>query len=228
MYTAETGPCESCNLKCDIFLSAREMGLSDKLRPVQSRYRKRQIICSEGEEITHVMIILAGNAKMYVEGINGSNIIISILIPQSYIGHIAVLDYKKYRYSAAALSDCHICHIGIDAVRKMYRENNSFMDRINAQITDSISHIMSKLVSLNQKQLRGKVAESLLYLSDLSASDTFRMPVTRRELAELSAISEENTVRVLTEFRNKGIIELSGREISIRNKTMLRSISSVG
>jgi CRP/FNR family transcriptional regulator, polysaccharide utilization system transcription regulator len=201
------------------------MGLSDLLRPVRGHYRKRQIICSEGDEISQLMMILEGNAKMYVNGINGSNIIISILPAQSYIGLIAVLGYRKFKYSAAALSDCHICHIGLETVRKMYRENNSFMDGINNQITDSISHIMSKLVSLNQKQVRGKVAESLLYLSGLSGSERFTLPVTRRELGELSAISEENTVRILTEFRTKGIIEINGREILISDNKMLKSIS---
>lgn len=198
------------------------------LRPIHSHYRKRQVICREGDDITQVMLILEGNAKMYVEGINGSNIIISILHPPSYIGHIAVLGHRKFKYSAAALSDCHICHISIETVRKMYRTNSSFMDGINMQITESISHIMAKLVSLNQKQLRGKVAESLLYLSGLSGSDRFLIPVTRRELAELSAISEENTVRVITEFRKKGIIEVIGREITIRDKAILKSISSNG
>ena len=87
---------------------------------------------------------------------------------------------------------------------------------------------MSKLISLNQKQIRGKVAESLLYLSQLYDSLKYTLTLTRKELGELSAISEENTVRVLAEFRNEGIIEISGREIEIKEPDLLRKISAIG
>jgi hypothetical protein len=44
----------------------------------------------------------------------------------------------------------------------------------------------------------------------------------------LSAISEENTVRALAEFRKEGIIEIRGRDFEIKKPDLLRKISSLG
>ncbi|MCK7511609.1 MAG: helix-turn-helix domain-containing protein [Desulfobacterales bacterium] len=66
---------------------------------------------------------------------------------------------------------------------------------------------MKKIICLNQKNIRGRIAESLLSLASFHGSNSFRLPVTRKELGEMSAISEENTVRLLTELEeSKDII----------------------
>lgn len=228
MQPAGKGNCEECNLKCDLYLTAREMNLTGEMVPVYNRYRKHELICREGEEVVQAIIILEGYAKMFIEGISGRSIILSILIPSNYIGLMAVFGSTLYKYNVAALSDCLTCSIPIETIRKMYIENGTFMERLNIQISGSMSLMMSKLVSLNQKQVRGKVAESLLYLSDLFESDRFTMPVTRRELGELSAISEENAVRVLTELRNEEIIDVAGRVVTIRDRSLLKRISAIG
>ena len=44
----------------------------------------------------------------------------------------------------------------------------------------------------------------------------------------MSAISEENSVRLLTELRNEGIIKIEGREVEIVDKILLKKISDLG
>jgi CRP-like cAMP-binding protein len=142
-------------------------------------------------------MVLEGNAKMFMEGINKRNIILNILMPSKYIGLIAVFGLDEYNYSVAALGSCLTCHIDINLVKKMYYSNNNFMLKLNKAFGQSVSSIMGKLVSLNQNQIRGKVAGSLIYLSQLYDDTKFVLDITRRELGELSAISEENAVRCL-------------------------------
>ena len=54
---------------------------------------------------------------------------------------------------------------------------------------------MKKIISLNQKQIRGRIAENLIYLSKLNNSKKFHLGLSRKEIGEMVAISEENTVR---------------------------------
>ena len=72
------------------------------------------------------------------------------------------------------------------------------------------------------------MAESLLGLADFYGSSNFRLSITRKELGEMSAISEENTVRLLTEFKNEGIIKVEGKEMSIQDKFLLKKFSDIG
>jgi CRP-like cAMP-binding protein len=220
--------CDKCHLKCDLWLTAREMNMTDELKPVNYMHRKHETISRQGDEITHAIVLLEGNAKMYIDGINRKSIILNILIPSNYIGLMAVFGSARYKYNIEAITDCITCHVDIEVVKKMYNGNQSFMLKLNTAIGESVSSIMSKLISLNQKHIRGKVAESLLYLSQLYDSRKYTLTLTRKELGELSAISEENTVRALAEFRKEGIIEIRGREFEIKNPDLLRKISSLG
>ncbi|MBE0674104.1 MAG: Crp/Fnr family transcriptional regulator [Bacteroidales bacterium] len=228
MRLLKKGCCDDCLLKCDLCLTAREMNIEGDLKPIHNQFKKHELISRQGEPVTHAIILLGGNAKIFIDGINSKNIILNILLPSNYIGLMAVFGSPEYKYNVAALNDCITCHVDIATVRKMYYGNLNFMHKLNIQIGESISSMMSKLISLNQKQVRGKVAESLLYLSELYDTTRFTLSITRRELGELSAISEENAVRVLTEFRNEGIIDMKGREIDLRDIIMLRKISAVG
>jgi CRP/FNR family transcriptional regulator len=204
------------------------MNMTDELKPVNYMHRKHETISRQGDEITHAIVLLEGNAKMYIDGINRKSIILNILIPSNYIGLMAVFGSARYKYNIEAITDCITCHVDIEVVKKMYNGNQSFMLKLNTAIGESVSSIMSKLISLNQKHIRGKVAESLLYLSQLYDSRKYTLTLTRKELGELSAISEENTVRALAEFRKEGIIEIRGREFEIKNPDLLRKISSLG
>ena len=220
--------CRDCNVKCDIFFTAREMGLEQELEPLHVQYRKREAICRRNEEITHAIVLLEGHAKMFMEGMNYKNIILNILMPSNYIGLISVFGLPEYNYGVAALGPCLTCHVDMGLVRKMYHGNPNFLMKLNRQFGQTVRFIMEKLVSLNQKHIRGKIAGSLIYLSELYESDSFTLTLTRRELGELSAISEENAVRVLAEFSNEGIIAVRGRELELRDREALERISLVG
>ncbi|MBN2613129.1 MAG: Crp/Fnr family transcriptional regulator [Bacteroidales bacterium] len=220
--------CESCPLKCDIFLTAKEMNIQSKLETIHTSYKKREVICRQNTFVSHAIIIVEGNAKMYIDGIYNRNIILNILLPSNYIGLLSVFGSPNYNYNVAALNDCHTCQVDIEIIRTLYYGNHNFLMKLNHAFGITVSTIMQKLISLNQKQIRGKVAESLLYLSQLYDASRFVLTITRKELGELSAISEENAVRVLTEFKNENIIDMKGKEIYLRNIKLLKKISEIG
>lgn len=228
MKPSPSGSCLQCRQRCDLFLTAREMGLEEHLQARQVHYRRHEHICRQHEMASRAIVLLSGNAKMFIEGLNGRNIILNILLPSNYIGLMAVIGNHPYPYSVSALSPAITCHVDLGTIRKMYEANPGFMLSLNDAFCHSVNAIMAKLISLNQKQLRGKMADSLLYLSKLYESRAFDLSLTRKELGELSAISEENAVRILTEYKNEGIISLEGRRIELLDMETLSWISANG
>lgn len=228
MRQTNNNSCSTCPLKCDIFLTSKEMGLEQDLAPIHVLYKKHETICKQNKEISHAIVLIDGNAKIFIDGINNKKIILNILLPSNYIGLTSVFGSHIYSFNVSAITNCHTCHIDIDIIKKMYFNNQSFLNKLNQAFGMSVLSIMGKLISLNQKQVRGKVAESLLYLSHLYDSTKFILTITRKELGELSAISEENAVRVLTEFKNEGIIDMNGKEIHLKDTGLLNKISSIG
>jgi CRP/FNR family transcriptional regulator len=204
------------------------MKLEKKLVTLHAQFKKHEVICKQGAEVTHAIYLVEGSTKLFIEGLNNRNIILYILTQRSYIGLLSFFEHVNYAYSVTALEDCHICMVDLDFVKKLYFRNHDFLIRLNHAFGKSVASIMGKIISLNQKQIRGSVADSLLYLSALHKSTHFDMGITRKELGEMSAISEENAVRILTEFRNEDIIRVTGRHVEIKDSRLLKRISEVG
>lgn len=221
--------CKTCILKCDIYSTITKTGKkTDDIKPISAHFKKHDIICKQGTDVTHALYLVRGSAKLYIEGLNNRNIILYILKPHAYIGLLSFFETPKYSYSVTALEDSEVCFIELDLVKKLYIENHELLLSLNQAFGKSVSNIMKKIISLNQKQIRGRLAENLIYLSDLHNNNKFNLGLTRKEIGEMVAISEENTVRLLSEFSKEHIISLTGRELEIIDMPLLKKISEVG
>ncbi|MBK6967320.1 MAG: Crp/Fnr family transcriptional regulator [Bacteroidales bacterium] len=198
------------------------------LNLLHAHFKKHDVICKQGTEVTHALFLVRGSAKLYVEGLNQRNIILYILKPPAYIGLLCFFDNPEYSYSVSALEDSEVCFIELSLVKKLYIENHDLLLSLNNAFGKSVSAIMKKIISLNQKQARGRFAENLIYLSAMHGSHKFQLGMTRKEIGEMIAISEENAVRLFTEFSKENIISLKGREIEILDASLLKKISEVG
>lgn len=221
--------CESCILKCDIYSSLTRNGNDPGLvHPLHAHFKKHDVICRQGTEVTHALFLVKGSAKLYIEGFNNRNIILYILNPPAYIGLLCFFDNPEYSYSVSALEDSEVCFIELDLVKKLYVGNHELLLSLNKAFGKSVSAIMKKIISLNQKQIRGRFAENLLYLAQIYKGDKFRITLTRKEIGEMIAISEENAVRLFSEFSHENIISVKGRDIEILDMPLVKKISEVG
>lgn len=215
--------------KCDIYPTLIKTGKSsEEMHTLHAYFKKHDIICKQGTEVTHALFLVKGSAKLYIEGINHRNIILYILKPPAYIGLLSFFESPFYFYSVSALEESEVCFIELDLVKKLYIENHDLLLCLNKAFGKSVSNIMKKIISLNQKQIRGRIAENLIYLSEIYNNHRFRLHVSRKEIGEMTAISEENTVRLLSEFSRENIISIEGKEIEILDMPLLRKICEVG
>ncbi len=221
--------CKNCELKCDIYST---LLVSDHAsaynEPIHAHLKKHDVICKQGTEVTHALFLVKGSAKLYIEGLNSRNIILYILKPPAYIGLLSFFESPVYSYSVTAIEDSEVCFIELDLVKRLYIENHDLLLCLNKAFGKSVAMIMHKIISLNQKQIRGRIAENLIYLSEIYQGYKFHLGLTRKEIGEMAAISEENTVRLLTEFSRENIIATKGREIEILDMPLLKKISEVG
>ena len=84
-------------------------------------------------------------------------------------------------------------------------------------------------INNSQKQNIGRIADAILFFADkIYNSDTFILPISRQELADLAGITRESASRILTDFHNEKIIDLQNRQLTILNKQLLLEISEKG
>ena len=221
--------CEDCEHKCDLIEAIRFTGqVSTGGKIIQAQFRRHEKICKQGDKVSHAIYLLDGTAKLFIDGINGHNIILYLMKPPAYIGLLSFFESIHYTYSVTAIEDSRVCMVNLNFLKELYLGNHEVLLRLNKAFGKSVALIMNKIICLNQKNIRGRIAESLLYLSGFYGSNKFNLTITRKELGEMSAISEENTVRLLTELRKEGIIDLNLREVVINDRILLEKISELG
>jgi CRP-like cAMP-binding protein len=90
----------------------------------------------------------------------------------------------------------------------------------------------NRTVSLTQKHIRGRLAESLLVLRDTYGYEadgkTISVSLSREDIANLSNMTTSNAIRTLSNLAAEGIIGIAGRKISILDIINLEHISGLG
>jgi len=197
---------------------------------------KKQIVYNVGETIakqntssTTVICINQGLAKLYVESDNGKNVIVRIAKDGDFITGGGLFNGSVQHFSISALTKVKCCLIDSSKLTKLFEQNSDFAVRLLRNHTKQNNFLLKKLVDHTQKYMPGRVADTLLYLkNEIFASDTFEVPLTRQELAEMSNMTKESFVRILHQFKDSKSIEVKGNTIHIVNESSLQSISRNG
>ena len=72
------------------------------------------------------------------------------------------------------------------------------------------------MVGLSHKQMHGRIADALIYLSEkIYKSDTIGAEISRQDMADYTSMSKDSAIRILKEFERDQIIILDGRTIEI-------------
>lgn len=199
------------------------------LNKTQIFYRKGENICKQNAFASYVLYICDGLVKLYLESPNNNNINLKILKTSEFIGLSSIYGDNIYNYSTIALKDSSICLIEKDSIKKLLRDNGHFASEIIKWYCENERLLFNKLKSLGNKQMHGRLADALLYLSSLDLQDEKIFSyLSRKDIAGFSSLSTESAVRLLTEFKNDNIIEITGKEIKILNLSLLKDISRRG
>ena len=226
IHASEDDNCLFCNRKADCFrkLNKEELLKFEKSKSTVS-YRKGETIIKQGTQFTHVVSFNEGLAKLNVEVGPDKNVMIGLVKPSEILGGPGMFEDNKYAFSVIALTPARICLIDASIFKKIIQTNDDFMGSFLSTFSTRYIEAINRLVSISRKQMYGRVAEALLYLSDsIYKAEKFDMDLSRQELAEFTGMSKESVSRIFKEFKEDGILETSGKSITIRNKDRLRRI----
>jgi CRP/FNR family transcriptional regulator len=76
--------------------------------------------------------------------------------------------------------------------------------------------------------MEGRIAEALLYLKNVVFKNGSIKFITRQEIADLTGLTKESTIRVMKEFKNECVIDEEDKEIIILNENVLQKYADLG
>ena len=158
------------------------------------------------------------------------SLILKVLPAGNLIGLSALLDNNNvFRYSAYAYQDCKIRLIDIRIFKQLIRQNNDFANQVINLLCENQIQTQTRFFAFTQKQSFGRIADTLMCLSNnIFKMDEFELPLSRKELAELTGLTPESVIRILSRFKNDQVIEIEGKVFRIIDKEKLQQISEYG
>ncbi len=193
------------------------------------KYNKREVICKQGSFVSHVMYVQSGLAKVFIN--DGSNSLVLKIIPSGNLLGLSSLseDQNTYQYTAMAYVESEIKLIDINVFRQMVGRNIEFAKEVINILSANSLQIYGRFFCLTHKQAYGRMADILLCLSNRVFKQTeFNLPLSRKDLAELSGISPETVIRMLKKFCDDGLIRMDGKSITVLDFDRLGRISEFG
>ncbi|MDR2232781.1 MAG: Crp/Fnr family transcriptional regulator [Tannerella sp.] len=195
-------------------------------------FKKNEMIYYEGDEPTDMMCLLKGKVKITKSGVGGRSQIIRMIKPIQYFAYRAYFAREPFVTNATAFEVSKICVIPMTVVESLVRSNAKLAMYLIRQLSVDLGVADARTVNLTQKHIRGRLAESLLFLKDSYGLEedgaTLSLYLSRDDLASLSNMTTSNAIRTLSNFVSEHIIGLDGRKIKIIDEERLRKISRMG
>jgi len=222
--------CKNCKKRNNIFalLNDDELALVDQHR-YELTFNKGEIIFKQGSPLTHVACITDGLAKIYIEGLNKRNLILSFAKPVQMIGGPGMFVDYRHHFTVAAIEETSACLIDTKIVEELIERNPAFAcDLLKKTNQISIANF-KKFINLTQKQMHGRIADALIFLHDeIYGRNPFLLTLSRQDLADLTAMSKENVIRVIKTFKDQGLMKVEGNVVEILNMKELTRIGETG
>ncbi|MCD6564476.1 MAG: Crp/Fnr family transcriptional regulator [Bacteroidales bacterium] len=220
--------CDCCNIKSSAakFLSKKEL---EKLNNncVQVTFLAGEIIFKQDAFSSNIIYVKEGLVKIHIKGPHNDQII-KITKAPSYLGIPTTFGNKINQYSATAISNTRICFIDNEVFKQFIINNGEFAYELVIELCHNELNSFQRCVNRTQKHINGRIADALMFFKNTFENNEFILPFTRLEFGNFVDTSRESVSRILTEFKNDGIINLDGKKVKILNEKLLETISKKG
>ena len=149
-----------------------------------------------------------------------------------YFAYRAYFAQEEFVTAAAAFETSVIGMIPMNIIMQLIKENNNLAWFFIKQLSIDLGIADERTVNLTQKHIRGRLAESLLFLKESYGLEedgcTLSIYLSREDLANLSNMTTSNAIRTLSNFAAEKVIAIDGRKIKIISLKALEKISQMG
>lgn len=192
-------------------------------------YLKGENIFKQGAFAPYVIYIVSGLVKIYLQTGYDKQINISIAKSGDFLAFSSIFGENIHTYSTQAVTDAEICMIEKENLKDGLLNNPEFALQITSKNYRNERHLLEIIKNLSYKQMRGKLASALLYLSqeDFWEEKIFEY-LSRQDIADFASISTESAIKFLKEFEKEEILKLNGKDIEILDSEKLEQMSKNG
>jgi len=195
--------------------------LEQMFRTHSKHFKRNECIFRTGDSADGVYFVRSGLVKLESFGPDGQGHILRLYGPMELFGYRAWLAKESYRSNATAQEDSEICRVDGADFAEVLSHSPELAATLLVNLSRELASAEARMCALTDKDVRERVAESLLFLEHRSIQRQW----TRKEIAEWAGTTPESVMRTLAQFESEGLIQVEGRRINILEAKQLRLLS---
>ena len=197
----------------------------------EQHYSKGEIIFREAAYPAGIFYIIEGKVKKYKVDKEGREQIIYVANQGEILGYHAILSEDRYPDSAAALEKSKIAFIPKEDFLRTLQQSAVLSKRLLKTLSHEFAVLANSISAFAQKSVRERLALQLIVLREkykvnFQPGMPVEINISRNDLANIVGTVRESAVRILTEFKEAGIVQTKGRKIIVLDVNQLIKIAN--
>ncbi len=181
----------------------------------ENHYIANTTIYNQGETCIIIDIILQGNLSAYSLSLNGTEKTIFEFTKGAMIGANLLFGKNNfYPMHIYCKKDCWLLHISKSAVEELLH-NYAFSLYFIHSISNNSQEMNRKISIYTQKTLRENLYDYFVIQSIQQSSDSIKLPITKKTLAEFLGVQRPSLFRELKKMKDENLISISNNLITI-------------
>lgn len=222
---------DEIGIECTIFKNL-DLETLTKVRMLRKSFslKKGDYLFTEGMHPKGIFGIHEGHLKIIKIGSDGKEQIIYLSKPGDIVGWQQLNCQENYSTTAVAVEKVEASFIAKDDFFKLIKETPSVTIELTKYLCDEMLSLEAKVLELSQKSVRERLAANIILLHQKYGIEQdnkiiIAIPLTREDFANLIGTNTETVIKLISEFRKEGIIDIINRRILILEIQQLKKIA---
>lgn len=190
--------------------------------------KKGETIFEEGNALNGVYCIKEGICKLVKMNSQGKDTILKLVKKGELLGQRTVFSEEISNLSAIAVEDMKVCFIPKAELIGFYENNAKFSMEVTKDFCSQLKEANDFAANHTHKTVKQRLAITLLNIKDtngLSSEGYLQLQLSREEIASMVGTATESCIRLLSELKKEGLIELSGKKIKLVDEKSLQALA---
>lgn len=197
----------------------------------ETRYDKGQYIFREGDPADSFHIIKSGSVKCVKSSAEGREAVLKVLLPGDlFCCEAAVFDGAQHPGCALTVSPVSLLKISKKAYFKLLKESPEASLEIIKYLGNRLNEAQETAKSFALERADQRIATLLVKLAERigkpsPAGILIDIRLSRQDLADMTGLALETTIRMISKLTRKGLLGKSGRRLVIKDLKRLKTLA---
>jgi CRP-like cAMP-binding protein len=217
-------PAKSLNKFYDAISS--ESALSNLIdKKTTKKYKKKEMVYLDGNAPNSLFFLQSGKCKILKSNTEGKELLLDLITPGEFFGYISLLKESPYFDSVQVMEDAEITIVPKTDFFNLLLKNRDVSYSFIKLLSNDLLEKEEELLKLAYDTVRKRVADALVKVAE-SMDDLGASPfhIAREDLANMAGTTTESVIRTLSEFKEDGWVQVTGRKMAIPQLDTLKAM----